>query len=54
MKTLYQAFAAVRQRAPERPFLAQSALSGGGQWSYEAAGREVDALAARYRAAGWG
>jgi len=52
--TLHQAFAAVRQRAPDAPFLAQSALSGGRQWSYEAAGREVDALAGRYREAGWG
>ncbi len=52
--TLYQAFAAVRERAPDLPFLAQSALSGGREWSYDAAGREVDALAARYRDAGWG
>jgi len=54
MKTLYQAFADVCQRSPDRPFLAQSALSSGVEWGYAQARHEVDALAQAYRAAGWG
>jgi len=52
--TLYDAFCAARQRVPTHPFLAASALAGGQQWSYEETGQIVDALAARYAAAGWG
>ena len=54
MNTFHQAFEAVRQRRPDLPFLAQSALSGARVWTYAEAGLEVDALAASYRAAGWG
>jgi crotonobetaine/carnitine-CoA ligase len=39
---------------PELSFLAESATAGGRQWSFEAVGAAVDALAERYRAAGWG
>ena len=52
--TLHQAFEAARRDSPGLPFLAESAVSGGRVWSYEDAGREIDALAARYRSAGWG
>ena len=53
-RSLYQAFAAARSRAAERPFLAESACSGGREWSFEQAGQEVDALVQAYRGQGWG
>jgi crotonobetaine/carnitine-CoA ligase len=53
-ETLHAAFAGARARAGALPFLAESACSGGREWSFEQAGLEVDALAAAYAAAGWG
>jgi acyl-coenzyme A synthetase/AMP-(fatty) acid ligase len=53
-RSLHQAFAAARGRAADRPFLAESACSGGRQWSFEQAGQEVDALVQAYRGQGWG
>jgi crotonobetaine/carnitine-CoA ligase len=52
--TLFDAFAQARTRAPQQPFLAESALSGGGTWSFAQAGDEVDRLSALYGAKGWG
>ena len=52
--TLHAAFDAARKRAGSLPFLAQSALSGGQQWTFEQAGKQIDHLAAGYRASGWG
>ncbi|MCA3181357.1 MAG: AMP-binding protein [Burkholderiaceae bacterium] len=54
METLHDAFAAARASAPQAAFLAESALSGGREWTFEEAGREVDRLAALYGRAGWG
>ena len=51
---LHEAFTAARARAGGRPFLAESARSGGHQWSFEEAGREVDALIEIYGQQGWG
>jgi len=53
-RSLHAAFAAVGARVPTHPFLAESALSGGRQWSFEEVGRVVDALAEGYAEAGWG
>lgn len=52
--TLSDAFAAARARAPQNPFLAESAISGGRQWTFAQAGDEVDRLSALYGAQGWG
>ena len=52
--TLFDAFAQARARAPALPFLAESAISGGRQWSFAQAGDEVDRLSALYGAKGWG
>ena len=54
METLHDAFAAARETAPQAAFLAESALSGGREWTFEEAGREVDRLAGLYGRAGWG
>lgn len=54
MKTLYETFVDACRRAPDAVFLAESAVSGGREWRYAQALREVDALAEAYRAAGWG
>lgn len=51
---LHEAFTAARARAGERLFLAESARSGGRQWCFEEAGREVDALIEIYGQQGWG
>jgi crotonobetaine/carnitine-CoA ligase len=51
---LHEAFTAARARAGDRPFLAESAHSGGRQWCFEEAGREVDALIEIYGQQGWG
>ena len=53
-RTLHEAFTAARARAPALPFLAQSALAGGAEWSFARAGVEVDRLADLYRSRGWG
>ena len=52
--TLFDAFAQARVRAGHLPFLAESAVSGGRQWSFAQAGDEVDRLSALYGAKGWG
>lgn len=52
--TLHDAFAAARQRAPGLAFLAESAVSGGRQWTFAQAGEEVDRLARIYGSRGWG
>ena len=54
MQTLHDAFHAARLRAPTLPFLAESAVSGGQQWTFTQAGEEIDALVAWYGARGWG
>ena len=54
MQTLHDAFAAARAAAPQAAFLAESALSGGREWTFAQAGSEVDRLAALYGRAGWG
>ena len=54
MQTLYEAFSKARKDSPDLPFLAVSALSGEGSWTYEQAGREIDRLVACYAAQGWG
>jgi len=54
LHSLHDAFAAARGRAPGLPMLAESALSGGRQWTFAQAGVEVDRLAAAYRERGWG
>jgi acyl-CoA synthetase (AMP-forming)/AMP-acid ligase II len=53
-QTLYDAFSAARNRAADRPFLAESAVSGGQQWTFAQAGGEVNRLAEHYRKRGWG
>jgi acyl-CoA synthetase (AMP-forming)/AMP-acid ligase II len=53
-RSLHQAFTAARMRAGPRPFLAESAVSGGRVWSFEEAGREVDDLIHIYAHQGWG
>jgi acyl-CoA synthetase (AMP-forming)/AMP-acid ligase II len=53
-RSLHQAFTAARHRAGAQPFLAESAHSGGRVWSFEEAGREVDALIHMYARQGWG
>lgn len=52
--SLFEAFAQARARAPQSPFLAESAVSGGRTWSFAQAGDEVDRLSAVYGAQGWG
>lgn len=52
--TLWHAFDAARRRAGDKPFLAESAISGGRQWSFEEAGVEIDRLIASYGGQGWG
>lgn len=52
--TLAEAFAQARARAPDLPFLAESAVCGGRQWSFRQAGEEVDRLAELYAGLGWG
>lgn len=52
--TLHEAFLETLSRSPERPFLAESALSGGRCWSYREVADEVERLAALYGGAGWG
>ena len=52
--SLFEAFAQARARAPQLPFLAESAVSGGRTWSFAQAGDEVDRLSAVYGAQGWG
>lgn len=54
MQTLDDAFALARVRTPDKPFLAESALSGNDIWTFEEAGREIDRLAECYNAQGWG
>ena len=53
-ESLYAAFSAARSRAPDLPFLAESALSGDHCWTFEQAGQQVDALADAYARRGWG
>ncbi len=53
-QTLYEAFAQALDRAPILPFLAESALSGGRQWTFQETSVEVDHLAKLYGASGWG
>ena len=53
-RSLFDAFAQARARAPKLPFLAESAVSGGRQWTFAEAGDEVDRLGAIYGAKGWG
>ena len=53
-QTLHEAFAEARARAPGLPFLAQSALTGGAEWTFAQAGEAVDRLAGLYRSRGWG
>jgi acyl-CoA synthetase (AMP-forming)/AMP-acid ligase II len=52
--TLFDAFREACQRAPDAPFLAESALSGGCQWTYLETKVEVDRLAKLYGDCGWG
>lgn len=52
--TLYEAFDSARQRAGELPFLAESAISGGREWTFAQAGTEIDRLVQLYGAKGWG
>ena len=52
--TLHQAFEEARRRSPGKDFLAESALSGGRNWTFEQVGDEVDRLVARYARTGWG
>ena len=52
--TLFDAFGQARARAPHLPFLAESAISGGREWTFAQAGDEVDQLSALYGAKGWG
>ena len=54
MRTLNDAFVAACGRAADLPFLAESALSGGRVWTYDAAEQEVHRLAEIYRSRGWG
>jgi len=52
--TLYEAFDSARQRAGGLPFLAESAISGGREWTFEQAGIEIDRLVQLYGARAWG
>ena len=52
--TLYDAFESARQRAGGLPFLAESTISGGREWTFEQAGTEIDRLVLLYGAKGWG
>jgi crotonobetaine/carnitine-CoA ligase len=52
--TLNDAFASSRALAPDKPCLAESALSGGQVWTYEQVGQIVDGLARLYGGRGWG
>ncbi len=52
--TLWHAFDAARRRAGGHAFLAESAISGGRQWSFEEAGAEIDRLTDCYGRCGWG
>lgn len=52
--TLYEAFDSARQRAGELLFLAESAISGGREWTFAQAGTEIDRLVQLYGAKGWG
>jgi len=52
--TLYDVFSRTRQAEPDKPCLAESALSGGQVWSYEQVGAEVESLVAHYGQKGWG
>lgn len=53
-QTLHEAFCDALARSPQRPFLAESALSGGGTWTFREVNDEVEQLAAQYARAGWG
>lgn len=53
LQTLHDAFAEARKAAPEKPCLAESALSGGQVWTYEQVGRLVDDLTTLYAGKGW-
>ena len=52
--TLYEAFESARQRAGGLPFLAESAVSGGREWTFAQAGTEIDRLVGLYGGKGWG
>jgi crotonobetaine/carnitine-CoA ligase len=52
--TLHDIFDGTRQAVPDKPCLAESALSGGRVWSYAQVGHEVDKLVTQYRKWGWG
>jgi crotonobetaine/carnitine-CoA ligase len=52
--TLYEAFDSARQRAGGLPFLAESVISGGREWTFEQAGTEIDRLVLLYGERGWG
>ncbi len=52
--TLHDVFNRTRRAVPDKPCLAESALSGGQVWSYAQVGHEVDALVAHYGQRGWG
>ena len=54
MLTLHDAFASSRALAPDKPCLAESALSGGQVWTYEQVGQIVDGLTRLYGGRGWG
>lgn len=54
MSSLHQVFVQAAHDAPQAAFLAQSALSGGREWTYVEALHEVTALAKTYADAGWG
>jgi acyl-CoA synthetase (AMP-forming)/AMP-acid ligase II len=54
IRSLHDAFSVARARAPDLPFLAQSAMSGGQTWTFAQAGGAIDALVALYGARGWG
>lgn len=53
-QTLHEAFSTARRRAADLPFLAESAVSGGRQWTFAQAGAEIDRLTDHYRSRGWG
>ena len=52
--TLHGVFDRTRRAVPDKPCLAESALSGGQVWSYAQVGHEVDDLVAQYGQRGWG
>ena len=52
--TLHDVFNRTRRAVPDKPCLAESALSGGQVWSYAQVDHEVNALVAHYGQRGWG